>query len=108
MSSTYRTMTSKGMYGSSEETLHLGDRQVRRSAHASTDATQTTIYLGVCDVHNVPVRESKLGLYPHLAPKHSRVLCFIGGPDQEHEILGEKLIAVDTTLDCDSQCRAAR
>jgi hypothetical protein len=91
-----------------QPTEHLSDRRILRSAHASTDATQTTIYLGVCDVHNVPVRENKLGLYPHLAPKHSRVLCFIGGQAEEHEIVGEKLIAVETTLNCDSTCRAAR
>lgn len=86
----------------------IREQRVLRSATAVTDATQTTIYLATCDVHQVPVRESKLGLYPHLAPKHSRVLCFIGGQAEEHEVLGEKLIAVETTLDCDGQCRSAR
>jgi hypothetical protein len=85
---------------------YLGFQKINRSAVGVTTAERTTIYQGTCDRHNVPVRESMLGM-PEVAPKHSMILCFID-PQDEHQVQGERLVAVTTNLDCDSQCRGAR
>lgn len=88
-------------------TVTLSETKVNRSAHAVKTAEATTVYLGHCDRHDLPVREAKLGLEPELAPRASRVLCF-HDPTDEHEILGEKLVSVTTSLDCDASCKSAR
>jgi Family of unknown function (DUF6011) len=87
--------------------IDLGARRVLRSAYAVKTAELTTSYLGTCERHNLPVREDKLGLDPALAPRTSLVLCFID-PDAEHEVIGHKLAAVTTSLDCDASCKSAR
>jgi hypothetical protein len=86
---------------------HVSTRHLNRSAFAYTTGTQTTIYQGFCAKHGVPVREDMLGLEPALAPPAAKILCFVD-PDDEHEIDGQRLIAIQTTVECDGSCRSAR
>ena len=55
-------------------TEYLGAQRVNRSAYAVKEATALTIYLGVCERDNRPVRfEMPLDLGPS-----AEILCFAG------------------------------
>jgi Family of unknown function (DUF6011) len=89
------------------EQIDLGSQRVLRSAYAVKTGEVTTRYSGICERHNVPVAENFLALYPERMPRTHVITCFID-PAHEHKIIGEKLVAVTTTLDCDPSCKSAR
>lgn len=80
--------------------VFLGSQQVRRSAHAEKTATALTIYLGVCERDNRPVRFE----YPADMGPTADIPC----PECTLPVTGERLHAVTTTLTCDRSCRSAR
>jgi hypothetical protein len=86
---------------------HVRTAHLNRSAVAYTTAENTTIYMGFCKQHQVPVREDMLGSEPDLAPQFAQILCF-ADPANEHEIQGERLVAIQTTVECDGSCTSAR
>src|SRR5260370_10858733 len=79
---------------------YLGARRVQRSAHAVTYGERLTIYLGVCDDHQRPVRQD---METDRGPS-AKIVCPVGG----ELITGERLIAIETDLECDGACRSAR
>jgi hypothetical protein len=79
----------------------LGEQKVSRSAYAIKTAEQTTIYLGVCERDNRPVRfEFPYGMGPTAV-----IPCFAGCT---LPVKCERLHAVTTRLECDGSCRGAR
>src|SRR5262249_29239498 len=79
----------------------LGAQRVNRSAHAIKTAEQTTIYLGVCERDNRPVRFE----FPYDMGPTAMIPCFAGCT---LPVKCERLHAVTTHLDCDGSCRGAR
>lgn len=80
---------------------YLGAQQVNRSAYAVKEATALTIYLGVCERDNRPVRfemPADLGATVELP-------CFAGCT---LPVTCERLHAVTTHLECDGSCMSAR
>lgn len=79
---------------------YLGTQKINRSAVGVKTAERTNIYLGVCEQDKRPVRfefETNRGAV-------AMISCYLcGSPVQ-----CKRLVAVETTLDCDSQCRGAR
>ncbi len=80
--------------------VFLGSQKVCRSAHADKTATALTIYLGVCERDNRPVR------FEH--PRDMGPSAGIPCPECGQPVAGERLHAVTTTLTCDGSCRSAR
>jgi hypothetical protein len=70
--------------------VFLGSQQVCRSAHAEQPATALTIYLGICERHNRPVRFE----YPADMGPAADIPC----PECTLPVNGERLHAVTTTL----------
>jgi hypothetical protein len=80
--------------------VFLGSQQVCRSARAEQTATALTIYLGVCERDNRPVRFE----YPADMGPSADIPC----PECALPVTGERLHTVTTTLTCDGACRSAR
>jgi len=80
--------------------VFLGSQQVCRSAHAEKTARALTIYLGICERDNRPVRFE----YPADMGPSADIPC----PECTLPVTGERLHAVTTTLTCDGSCRSAR
>jgi hypothetical protein len=77
----------------------LGARKIQRSAYAEDTATPTTIYLGVCQRDNRPVRFE----WPLDMGKTADLPC----PDCTLPVTAERLVAVTITVTCDGSCRSA-
>jgi hypothetical protein len=103
-----KRLTTESHVGDTSPMTHaaqvIGTVGIQRSAHGVMAATPTTAYLGVCDLHQLPVKEIFDG---EQHTQFSMITCF-HDPDGEHQIKGERLIGVETTLDCDGSCRSAR
>ncbi len=80
---------------------YLGSQKVNRSAYAVKEAAPTTIYLGVCERDNRPVR---LEMPVDLGPT-AEIPCFVGCT---LPVKCERLHAVTTRLECDGSCMGAR
>ena len=78
----------------------MGSQKVCRSAHTEKTATALTIYLGVCERDNRPVRFE----YPLDMGPSAEIPC----PECTLPVAGERMHAVTTALTCDESCRAAR
>jgi len=80
---------------------YLGARRVNRSAFAVKEADKLTIYLGVCERDNRPVRFE----FPRDMGPAAEIPCFAGCT---LPVKCERLNAVTTHLECDGSCRGAR
>src|SRR5713101_4505956 len=78
--------------GTVSEPVFLGSQRVCRSAHAEKTAMALTIYLGVCERDNRPVRFE----YPLDMGPAAQIPC----PECTLPVAGERLHAVTTTLTC--------
>jgi hypothetical protein len=76
----------------------LGEVKVCRSAYAVDRSEPLFIYLGVCTVHNRPVRVDMNRNFGSF----TQIPCPEGDT-----VKGERLNAVTTTLECDGSCRSA-
>jgi hypothetical protein len=82
-------------------TMDLGCQKINRSAYAVKTARATTIYLGVCERDNRPVRFE----FPYDMGPTAMIPCFAGCT---LPVKCERLHAVKTHLECDGSCRSAR
>ena len=80
---------------------YLGARRVSRSAFAVREAEKLTIYLGVCERDNRPVRFE----FPYDMGPAAEIPCFAGCT---LPLRCERLNTVTTHLKCDGSCRGAR
>jgi hypothetical protein len=83
------------------QTMDLGHQKISRSAYAVKTAHATTIYLGVCERDNRPVRFE----FPADLGPVAMIPCFAGCT---LPVKCERLHAVTTNLECDGSCMGAR